>query len=185
VLDRIGLNVELIPNLFSSLQPTGQRGLYAYWRNTSKVLSANAFATLTGSAHRQGAGRQDADVGGEGTVEPCAEDRESRPIGAGRVLERAAAVSIQDGGQQQLKHKQLSKAITGAANNGSGLIRITAVAHTFRNEDRVTITGVGGTVEANAANWRVAFVSANTFDLKSSTFTNAYTSGGTAKRTQG
>lgn len=87
--------------------------------------------------------------------------------------------------QQQVKNKQLAKAITGAANNGSGLIRITAVGHSFKNEDRVTISGVGGTVEANAANWRVVFVSANTFDLKNSTFTNAYTSGGIAKRTQG
>jgi 3D (Asp-Asp-Asp) domain-containing protein len=87
--------------------------------------------------------------------------------------------------QQQVKRKGLIKAITGAANNGSGLIRITATAHTFRNEDRVTITGVGGTVEANAVNWRVIFVDANNFDLKSSTFTNLYTSGGTAKRTQG
>jgi hypothetical protein len=89
------------------------------------------------------------------------------------------------GQQQQKKSKQLSKAITGAANNGSGLIRVTATAHTFKDEDRVTITGVGGTVEANAANWRVLFVNANTFDLKNSTFTNVYTSGGTAKRTQG
>ena len=86
--------------------------------------------------------------------------------------------------QEQRKNKQLSKAITGAATHG-GLIQITAVAHTFRDEDRVTITGVGGTVEANAANWRVAFIDANHFDLKNSTFTNAYTSGGTAKRTQG
>jgi hypothetical protein len=89
------------------------------------------------------------------------------------------------GQQQQKRNKALVRAITGAANNGSGLIRITSTGHTFRDEDRVTITGVGGTVEANAANWRVAFVNANTFDLKNSTFTNAYTSGGTAKRTQG
>jgi hypothetical protein len=87
--------------------------------------------------------------------------------------------------QQQVKNKQLVRSITGAVNNGSGLIRLTSAAHGFRDEDRVTISGVGGTVEANAANWRVALVSANTFDLKSSTFTNAYTSGGTAKRTQG
>jgi hypothetical protein len=89
--------------------------------------------------------------------------------------------------QQQEQHtrKQLSKAITGAANNGSGLIRITATAHTFATENRVTITGVGGTTEANASNWRITVITANTFDLQGSTFTNAYTSGGTAKRTQG
>ena len=90
----------------------------------------------------------------------------------------------QPGQQQQKKTKQLSKAITGAATHG-GLIQITAVGHTFREEDRVTITGVGGTVEANAANWRVGLIDADHFDLKGSTFTNAYKSGGTAKRTQG
>jgi hypothetical protein len=87
--------------------------------------------------------------------------------------------------QAQRKNKQLSKAITGAVNNGSGKIRITATAHTFRTQDRITITGVGGTVEANAANWPVTVITANTFDLIGSTFTNAYTSGGVAKRTQG
>jgi hypothetical protein len=89
------------------------------------------------------------------------------------------------GQQQQKRNKALSKTITGAANNGSGLIRITATNHTFRNEDRITITGVVGTVEANAINWRCSFVDANNFDLKNSTFTNLYTSGGIATRTQG
>ena len=93
--------------------------------------------------------------------------------------------SYQVGQQQQKRNKQLKKAITGAANNGSGLIRITCTNHTFRDEDRITITGVVGTVEANAVNWRCGFVDANHFDLKGSTFTNAYTSGGTAARTQG
>lgn len=87
--------------------------------------------------------------------------------------------------QQQVKRKQLAKAITGAANNGSGLIRITATNHTFQTENRISITGVGGTTEANAPNWRVTVITANTFDLQGSTFTNAYTSGGIAKRTQG
>jgi hypothetical protein len=87
------------------------------------------------------------------------------------------------GQQQQKRNKALKKTITGAATHG-GLIQITAVAHTFRDEDRITITGVGGTVEANAA-WRVAFIDANHFDLKNSTFTNVYTSGGIATRTQG
>lgn len=96
-----------------------------------------------------------------------------------------SAGAYQQNQQQQVKRKQLAKAITGAANNGSGLIRITAAGHTFRTEDRVTITGVGGTTEANANNWRVTVITANTFDLVGSTFTNAYTSGGTAKRTQG
>ncbi|MCR4339222.1 MAG: phage major capsid protein [Gemmatimonadaceae bacterium] len=48
IVDRVGLNVELIPHLFGTVAnfPTGQRGLYAYWRNTSKVLAWQAFRTL-------------------------------------------------------------------------------------------------------------------------------------------
>jgi HK97 family phage major capsid protein len=48
IADRIGLDVELIPHLFggSNRFPTGQRGLYAWGRNTSKVLSWKAFRTL-------------------------------------------------------------------------------------------------------------------------------------------
>jgi HK97 family phage major capsid protein len=52
IVDRIGMTVELIPFLFGAAQgnlPTGQRGLYSYWRNTSKVLSASAFVALTGT----------------------------------------------------------------------------------------------------------------------------------------
>jgi HK97 family phage major capsid protein len=41
VVDRAGMNVEFIPHLFggSNRYPTGQRGLYAWWRNSSQVLS--------------------------------------------------------------------------------------------------------------------------------------------------
>lgn len=47
IVDRIGMDVDLIPHLFGANgRPTGQRGIYAYWRNTSEVLSANAFRVL-------------------------------------------------------------------------------------------------------------------------------------------
>ena len=53
IIDRVGMDVELIPHLFSTAnnRPTGQRGLYCYWRNTSAVvtpgLQANsAFVSL-------------------------------------------------------------------------------------------------------------------------------------------
>jgi HK97 family phage major capsid protein len=52
VLDRIGLHIELIPFLFGASQgnlPVGQRGIYAWWRNTSKTLSASAFVAMTGT----------------------------------------------------------------------------------------------------------------------------------------
>lgn len=47
IVDRAGLNVELVPHLFgASRRPIGARGLYAWWRNTSQVLSVNAFRML-------------------------------------------------------------------------------------------------------------------------------------------
>ena len=43
ILDRVGMNVELIPNLVDgSGLPTGQRGILALWRNTAKALNADA-----------------------------------------------------------------------------------------------------------------------------------------------
>jgi HK97 family phage major capsid protein len=51
IVDRIGLSVEVIPHLMgANRRPTGQRGLYAYWRNGAKVLDANAFRALLGVA---------------------------------------------------------------------------------------------------------------------------------------
>ena len=48
IVDRIGMNIEVIPHLFGQNQrPTGQRGFYAVWRNNCQVLSANAFRVLT------------------------------------------------------------------------------------------------------------------------------------------
>jgi HK97 family phage major capsid protein len=48
IVDRIGMTVELVPHLFGATnqRPIGARGLLAYWRNTSEVLSAAAFKTL-------------------------------------------------------------------------------------------------------------------------------------------
>lgn len=45
IVDRVGLMVELIPHLFDTTnnRPTGQRGLYAYWRTSSEVVNANAL----------------------------------------------------------------------------------------------------------------------------------------------
>jgi hypothetical protein len=87
-------------------------------------------------------------------------------------------------GQQQqsgVYHKTYSIAVAGAANSGTGPIRITTAANKLKTGDRVTISGILGTVEANGA-WTITVVTATTFDLQGSTFTNAYTSGGTVKR---
>jgi len=55
IADRIGMSIQLIPNLFNGntaggiAYPTGQRGLLAFWRNSSDVMSSNAFRVGTQS----------------------------------------------------------------------------------------------------------------------------------------
>lgn len=68
--------------------------------------------------------------------------------------------------------------VTGAANNGSGLIRLTVTSTTgWTTGDVKTISGVVGTTEANAT-WTITVIDGTHVDLQGSTFTNAYTSGG-------
>jgi HK97 family phage major capsid protein/HK97 family phage prohead protease len=48
IVDRVGMSVELVPHLFATgaNRPSGQRGLYAFWRNNATVLVQNAFRFL-------------------------------------------------------------------------------------------------------------------------------------------
>ena len=47
IVDRIGLSVELIPHLFgANRRPTGERGLYAYWRVGTGAVVPTAFRYL-------------------------------------------------------------------------------------------------------------------------------------------
>ena len=71
--------------------------------------------------------------------------------------------------------------VTGAANNGSGVIRLTVTAHGYRSGDWVNVAGVGG-VPNSTGQWLISVISNNTFDLLGSTFAGSYTSGGTAGR---
>ncbi|MDP9145908.1 MAG: phage major capsid protein [Actinomycetota bacterium] len=49
IVDRVGLNVEIIPHLLgANRRPTGERGLYAFWRVGAKVINADAFRVLLG-----------------------------------------------------------------------------------------------------------------------------------------
>jgi hypothetical protein len=70
-------------------------------------------------------------------------------------------------------------AVTGAANNGAGLIRI-AVASTAALFGRtyISISGVTGTTEANG-NWFFTTIDGTHIDLTGSAFVHAYVSGGT------
>lgn len=71
--------------------------------------------------------------------------------------------------------------ITAMANNGAGLIRVTSAGHGYSTGDFIQLSTALGTVEANGT-WEITVISVNQYDLNLSTFTNAYTSGGSARK---
>jgi hypothetical protein len=49
IVDRVGMDIEVIPHLFGAAQgnlPTGQRGLFAMWRNMAKAVNNDAGRLL-------------------------------------------------------------------------------------------------------------------------------------------
>ena len=81
-------------------------------------------------------------------------------------------------GKALLTRTNTSLTVSGAVNNGSGLIRITtSTAHNMVTGNKVFISGVTGTTEANGL-WTVTLVNTTQVDLQSSTFSNVYISGG-------
>lgn len=70
--------------------------------------------------------------------------------------------------------------VSGAVAGTAGRIRLTVNSTAFYdNNDVVTVAGVGGTTEANGT-WPILLIDSTHIELQGSTFTNAYTSGGTA-----
>jgi hypothetical protein len=71
-----------------------------------------------------------------------------------------------------------SIAISGTANNGSGLVRLTVSSTSgWATGDIKDVASVGGTTEANGT-WTITVINGTTIDLQGSTYANAYTSGG-------
>jgi hypothetical protein len=75
----------------------------------------------------------------------------------------------------------LVRTVTGCVSGTGSRIRITANGHGFDTGQQVTVAGVGG-VPAATGQWTVLFITVNTFELAGSTFSGAFTSGGTASR---
>src|SRR5207245_2098020 len=83
-------------------------------------------------------------------------------------------------------------AVTGAADNGSGGIRLTVPGHTLISGNQVRVQDVGGIGQAPPSNgtfvnnatgvWSIAVVDASHIDLVGSVFAGAYTSGGVVDR---
>jgi len=49
IVDRVGLNIEVIPHIFehaAGSRPMGQRGVYGYWRNTARRVNVDAGRIL-------------------------------------------------------------------------------------------------------------------------------------------
>lgn len=72
--------------------------------------------------------------------------------------------------------------VTGAANNGSGLIRLTLNAisnsyYSIAGQNFIVVQGVQGTTEANGT-WKVNIIDSTHIDLIGSAFVHAYVSGG-------
>ena len=69
-------------------------------------------------------------------------------------------------------------AISGAANNGSGLVRLTVASTTgWTTGDFKSVSAVTGTTEANG-HWTITVIDGTHIDLQGSTYANAYVSGG-------
>lgn len=87
---------------------------------------------------------------------------------------------------QRFQDSSAAVTITGAADNGAGLVRVTAANHNFQTGNRVYIIGVTGTIAASTNNtasnpyWVVTRISSSTFDLVGSSASGSWSSGGTA-----
>jgi hypothetical protein len=78
---------------------------------------------------------------------------------------------------------EADKSVSAAANNGSGLIRLTVTAHGYETGDDVVVDLPG--ILSAPGDYAVTVITANTFDLIGSTFAGAYSGGGTAARYRG
>ncbi|MFC3499402.1 hypothetical protein ACFOOK_00105 [Micromonospora krabiensis] len=99
-------------------------------------------------------------------------------IGSTRVTVTGCLI----GNNGRTAHPSFSRPIADVTANGSGGVRITTGApHGWETGDRITVSDVTGTTEANGK-WRVTVVDDTTFDLVGVGFSRAYAGGGTAWR---
>jgi hypothetical protein len=70
-------------------------------------------------------------------------------------------------------------AVLGAANNGSGKVRLTVASTAgLASNDRVNVSGIAGTYEANGGNKLITVIDATHVDLPEASFANSFKSGG-------
>jgi hypothetical protein len=82
-------------------------------------------------------------------------------------------------GQSHTAGAATTVSVTGAADNGSGAIRLTVSSTSgWSTGDQKVVASVGGTTEANGS-WTITVIDGTHIDLQGSVFSHSYTSGGT------
>lgn len=110
-------------------------------------------------------------------------------IAAGAIQHRYKVTAVAaETYEESLVGTYLGKTITGVTQANPGVV--TSAGHGFANGDEVLISGIAGMTQLNGNTYRVANVTANTFELQTTAGVNvdtsaygAYVSGGTAART--
>lgn len=93
--------------------------------------------------------------------------------------------SINQGFALEFGDNTVVRVVTGTADNGSGLIRLTLVStRGLMTGNTIVVSAVGGTTEANGT-WVITVIDSTHVDLVGSSFSNAYTSGGSTSTSAG
>ena len=156
-------------------------------KDSTVLAIANTFDTLTASVHII-----------ENLIRSCVVVDEAwfKVIGIGGTGYGNAPFRVDVNGVVALRTPDLvdvgwlgskfdaSKTVTGAVDNGGGLIRLTVAAHGYVSGNTIKVTDVGGVPNATGY-WIITWVSATQFDLVGSTWGGLYTTGGSATRYYG
>ncbi len=97
---------------------------------------------------------------------------------SGTAVTVAAVGGVPNATGQWITSIPATLTVTGAVDNGSGLIRLTVAGQNFTTGDKPQVLNVGGVPNADGY-WTVTVIDATHVDLQGSVFAGTYTSGGT------
>lgn len=157
--------------------------------NTTGSCGSGATVAITVNAAGQITGVPTAAPGAAGTLYPASATLDLTVTGGGGTggIVRATTDS---GGTVTAFSMTIFTAGSGytagtVATGARAMVRLTTATHTFKSYDRVIVTGVTGTTEANNTTaddtWQCFKADATHIDLLGTTYSNAYVSGGTVE----
>jgi hypothetical protein len=168
----------------------GNTGFFSATANYPNILSADGYPTSTPPANIDGNfplpstyfGRYRLQFLGTGSL--WLEGQFIVYSGVGFVNAGALAFNLQVTGQTNpVVEFAFGTLVSGAADNGSGLIRLTVGStNNIGTGFKYFVQGVGGVPNANSVStpWTVTVIDGTHLDLQGSTFAGSYTSGGEA-----